>query len=109
MTEPMPVHPAAVLTARNSRPCDDAVIPALREITAAVKRHDTVVLQQLYQVGERGDHDNSFHPNWSPSGMPSLHDPDGTHAMSEAQIEETIRCSRRPRPRPCAGDCGASA
>jgi len=92
VSEPMPVHPAAVLTARNYRPCDDAVIPHFRRITEAVKQHDTAILQQLYHVGGHGDHDNSFHPNWSPSGMPSFHDSDGSHAMSEAEIEETIQC-----------------
>ena len=92
VTEPMPVHPAAVLTARNYRPCDDAVLPGLRRITEAVKQHDTVVLQQLYHVGEHGDPDNAFHANWSPSGMPSFHDSDGSHAMTEAEIEETIQC-----------------
>lgn len=92
VTEPMPVHPAAVLTARNYRPCDDAVIPGLRRITEAVKQYDTVVLQQLYHVGQHGDYDNSFRPGWSPSGMPSFHDSDGSHAMAEAEIEETIQC-----------------
>lgn len=92
VTEPMPVHPAAVLTARNYRPCDDAVIPGLRRITEAVKQYDTVVLQQLYHVGQHGDYDNSFRPGWSPSGMPSFHDSDGSHAMTEAEIEETIQC-----------------
>ena len=41
VTEPMPVHRAAVLTARNYRPCDDAVIPKFREITDAVKQQLT--------------------------------------------------------------------
>lgn len=92
VTEPMPVHPAAVLTAHNYRPCDDAVIPGFRRITEAVRQYGTVVLQQLYHVGEHGDYDNSFHPNWSPSGMPSFHDSDGSHAMTEAEIEETLQC-----------------
>ncbi len=92
VTEPMPVHRAAVLTARNYRPCDDAVIPGLRRITEAVKPYDTVVLQQLYHVGEHGDPDNAFHASWSPSGMPSFHDSDGSHAMTEAEIEATIQC-----------------
>ena len=92
VTEPMPVHPAAVLTARNFRPCDDAVIPHFRRLTEAVKRHDTVILQQLYHVGEHGDADNSFHPNWSPSGLPSFHDSDGSHAMTDLEIEETLDC-----------------
>ncbi|MBS1269492.1 MAG: putative N-methylproline demethylase [Gammaproteobacteria bacterium] len=92
VTEPMPVHPAAVLTARNYRPCDDAVIPYFRRIAEAVKQYDVVVLQQLYHVGEHGDYDNSFHANWSPSGLPSYHDSDGSHAMTEAEIEETLQC-----------------
>ena len=90
VVEPVPVHPAAILTARNFRPADDAVIPGFRRITEACKAHDTVMLQQLYHVGGHGDYDNSFHANWSPSGMPSYHDSDGSHAMTEAQIEETI-------------------
>nr|MCH9663116.1 FAD-dependent oxidoreductase [Gammaproteobacteria bacterium] len=37
-----------------------------------------------------GDQDNSWEPYWSPSGMPSMHDPWGSHAMREAEIEEII-------------------
>ena len=90
VVEPMPVHPAAVLTRGNFRHSDDAVIPAFRRLTEAVHEHGAVVLQQLYHVGQHGDADNSFHPNWSPSGMPSYHDSDGSHAMTEPEIEETI-------------------
>jgi len=49
-----------------------------------------VTIQQLYHVGQHGDADNSFAPNWSPSGLPSYHDADGSHAMSEAEIEKVI-------------------
>lgn len=90
VVEPVPVHPAAVLTARNFRAADDAVIPGFRRITEACKAYGTVMIQQLYHVGGHGDYDNSFHPSWSPSGMPSYHDSDGSHAMTEAEIEETI-------------------
>ncbi len=48
------------------------------------------MIQQLYHVGQHGDADNSFAPNWSPSGMPSYHDSDGSHAMTEAEIETII-------------------
>jgi len=92
VTEPMPVHPAAVLTARNYRPCDDSLIPQFRRITESVRQYDVVVLQQLYHVGAHGDYDNSFHANLSPSGRPSYHDSDGSHAMSAARIEEALRC-----------------
>ena len=48
------------------------------------------MIQQLYHVGQHGDADNSFQPNWSPSGLPSYHDADGSHAMTVAEIEEVI-------------------
>jgi len=88
--EPMPVHAAAVLTRGNFRHSDDSVIPHFRRIAEAVQAEGAVILQQLYHVGQHGDSDNSFHPNWSPSGGPSYHDSDGSHAMTGAEIEETI-------------------
>ncbi|MEE2717015.1 MAG: FAD-dependent oxidoreductase [SAR324 cluster bacterium] len=88
--EPVPVHAAAVLTRGNFRHSTDEVIPHFRKITEAVHEEGAVILQQLYHVGQHGDADNSFHPNWSPSGLPSYHDSDGSHAMTEAEIEETI-------------------
>ncbi|MCX7302028.1 MAG: FAD-dependent oxidoreductase [Rhodobacterales bacterium] len=90
VVEPVPVHTAAVLTRGNFRHDDDAVIPAFRKVTEAVKAEGAVILQQLYHVGGHGDADNSWHPNWSPSGMPSYHDSDGSAAMTEAQIKETM-------------------
>jgi len=90
VVEPVPVHPAAVLTRGNFTPGSDAVIPAFRKVTEAVKAEGAVILQQLYHVGAHGDQDNAWHPSWSPSGGPSWHDSDGSHAMTEAEIEETI-------------------
>jgi 2,4-dienoyl-CoA reductase-like NADH-dependent reductase (Old Yellow Enzyme family)/thioredoxin reductase len=89
--EPMPVHPAAVLTRGNFRVGSDDVIPGFRRITDACHAHDTVMIQQLYHVGAHGDWDNSWHAPWSPSGGPSYHDNDGSHPMTAAQIEETIQ------------------
>lgn len=90
VVEPMPVHQAAVLTRGNFRPSDDVVIPYFRKVTEAIKSHDAVAIQQLYHVGQHADSDNSFHAGWSPSGLPSYHDSDGSHRMIEADIEETI-------------------
>jgi 2,4-dienoyl-CoA reductase-like NADH-dependent reductase (Old Yellow Enzyme family)/thioredoxin reductase len=92
VVEPMPVHPTAVLTRGNFRPCDDAVIPHFRKITDAVHAHGTTILQQLYHVGQHGDSDLSFMPHWSPSGLSSYHDSDGSHAMRENEILEVIDC-----------------
>jgi len=90
VVEPMPVHPAAVLTRGNFRNSSDDVIPHFRKLTEASKAEGAVMIQQLYHVGAHGDGDNSWHPAWSPSGGPSYHDSDGSHAMNESEIEETI-------------------
>jgi 2,4-dienoyl-CoA reductase-like NADH-dependent reductase (Old Yellow Enzyme family)/thioredoxin reductase len=66
------------------------VIPAFRTITDEVKAAGAVILQQLYHIGAHGDSDLSFTPHWSPSGGPSYHDSDGSHAMTEIEIEELL-------------------
>ena len=93
VVEPVPVHRTAVLTRGNFRhDDDDAAVPAFRQMTDACRdaNPDVVMIQQLYHVGQHGDADNSFAPNWSPSGLPSYHDADGSHAMTEAEIHEVI-------------------
>jgi 2,4-dienoyl-CoA reductase-like NADH-dependent reductase (Old Yellow Enzyme family) len=92
VVEPVPIHRTAVLTRGNFRPDDDAIIPACLRVTDACRAvaPDVVLIQQLYDVGQHGDADNSFAPNWSPSGLPSYHDADGSHAMTTAEIEELI-------------------
>ncbi len=90
VVEPVPVHQSAVLTRGNFRNSDDSVIPYFRKITDDCHQYDTVMIQQMYHVGAHGEWDNSFTPNWSPSGLPSMHDHDGSMAMSAAQIEQII-------------------
>jgi 2,4-dienoyl-CoA reductase-like NADH-dependent reductase (Old Yellow Enzyme family) len=92
VVEPMPIHRTAVLTRGNFRHDDDAVIPAFRRLTDACREAnpEVVLVHQLYHVGQHGDADNSFAPNWSPSGLPSYHDSDGSHAMTVDEIEELI-------------------
>ena len=90
VAEPMPVHRTGVLTRGNFRANDDSVIPAFRKITEPIKEAGAVILQQLYHIGAHGDSDLSFAPHWSPSGHPSYHDSDGSHAMRVSEIEEII-------------------
>ena len=92
VVEPIPVHRTGVLTRGNFRHADDSVIPAFRRLTDACREAnpDIVMIHQLYHVGQHGDADNSFAPNWSPSGLPSYHDADGGHAMTAGEIEELI-------------------
>ena len=95
VVEPVPVHATAVLTRGNFRADDDSVVPHFRRLTdacheAAAADGGVVMIQQLYHVGQHGDAANSFRENWSPSGLPSMHDADGSHAMTEAEIDEVI-------------------
>ena len=90
VVEPVPVHRTAVLTRGNFQHGDDGIISHCRRITEACHEHGTVMIQQLYHVGAHGDWDNSFEPNWSPSGLPSMHDSDGSHAMNQKEIEEIV-------------------
>jgi 2,4-dienoyl-CoA reductase-like NADH-dependent reductase (Old Yellow Enzyme family) len=92
VVEPVPVHRTGVLTRGNFRHSDDAIIPAFRRLTDACREAnpDIVMIHQLYHLGQHSDADNSFAPNWSPSGLPSYHDADGSHEMTEDEIEELI-------------------
>jgi 2,4-dienoyl-CoA reductase-like NADH-dependent reductase (Old Yellow Enzyme family)/thioredoxin reductase len=90
VVEPAPVHRTAVLIRGNFLAENDAVIPHFRRITDECHKHGTVMMHQAYHVGGHGDQDNSWEPYWSPSGVPSFHDQWGSHAMTEAEIEELI-------------------
>lgn len=90
VSEPVPVHRTGVLTRGNYLHSSDGVIPHFRKITDDVKAAGAVIPQQLYHIGAHGDSDLSFAPHWSPSGLPSYHDSDGSHAMTEPEIEELL-------------------
>jgi 2,4-dienoyl-CoA reductase-like NADH-dependent reductase (Old Yellow Enzyme family)/thioredoxin reductase len=90
VTEPVPAHRTGVLTRGNLAHESDAVIPHFQAITEKVKAAGAVIVQQIYHVGAHGDSDLSFQPHWSPSGGPSYHDSDGSHKMTEAEIDEVL-------------------
>ncbi|MBT6509348.1 MAG: oxidoreductase, partial [Rhodospirillaceae bacterium] len=68
----------------------DEIVPGLAAIADAVHEHGAVVVQQLNHSGQHADGDNSWLPNWSVSGLPSLKDGSGSHAMNEAEIETVL-------------------
>ncbi len=90
VVEPVPVHATGVLTRGNFRHGDDSIVEPFHRITDAVHTEGATILHQLYHVGQHGDFDNSYRESWSPSGLPSYHDADGSHAMSEREIEEIV-------------------
>jgi 2,4-dienoyl-CoA reductase-like NADH-dependent reductase (Old Yellow Enzyme family) len=90
VVEPVPAHRTGVLIRGNFLAESDEVIPHFRRITDECHSHDTTMIHQIYHIGGHGDQDNSWEPYWSPSGMPSMHDPWGSKAMTEAEIEEII-------------------
>ncbi len=91
VAEPVPVHRTGVLTRGNFRHGSDEIIPHFQRITDEVRDAGAVILQQLYHVGAHGDADLSFAAHWSPSGGPSYHDSDGSHAMTESEILELLQ------------------
>ena len=102
VVEPVPVHATAVLTRGNFRHGDDSIVEPFRRITDAIHAEGATILHQLYHVGQHGDFDNSYRESWSPSGLPSYHDSDGSHAMAERRDHRghrRIRRRRRPRAR----------
>jgi 2,4-dienoyl-CoA reductase-like NADH-dependent reductase (Old Yellow Enzyme family) len=90
VVEPVPVHASAVLTRGNFLHSTDDIIPYFHKVTDAVHAQGAVICHQLYHVGAHADADNSYHAGWSPSGVPSFHDSDGSHAMTEAEIQEVL-------------------
>jgi 2,4-dienoyl-CoA reductase-like NADH-dependent reductase (Old Yellow Enzyme family)/thioredoxin reductase len=90
VTEPVPVHPTGVLTRGNILHSSDKITPHFQRITEKVKDAGAVICQQIYHIGAHGDSDLSFSPHWSPSGGPSYHDSDGSHKMTETEIEEVL-------------------
>ena len=90
VTEPLPAHGTGVLTRGNMRHGDDAIIAPFRAITDAVKDAGAVICQQIYHIGAHGDSDLSYTPHFSPSGGPSYHDSDGSHAMTGSEVQELL-------------------
>jgi len=90
VVEPVPPHPSGILIRANFRGQDPTTVPHFRRITDECKSHGTVMIHQIYHVGQHGDQDHSFHAYWSPSGLPSFHDQHGSHRMTEAEIETMI-------------------
>ncbi|MSP83265.1 MAG: FAD-dependent oxidoreductase [Alphaproteobacteria bacterium] len=90
VVEPVPPHQSGVLIRGNFRVQDDATIAPFRRITDACHAEGAVMIHQIYHIGANGDSDNSWHANWSPSGTLSVYEADGSHPMTEAEIEEMI-------------------
>ncbi len=101
VVEPVPATRQTQLTRGKFRAEDDSIIPYFRRVTDSVHSHGAVIIQQIYHLGAHGDWDNAFAANWSPSGRISMHDSDGSHAMTEAEIEYVVesfgQAARRAR------------
>ncbi|GAB1481075.1 FAD-dependent oxidoreductase [Paracoccaceae bacterium] len=88
--EPVPAHRTGVLTRGNLAWESDDIIKPFQQVTSRIRAAGAVAIQQIYHVGAHGDSDLSFQPHWSPSGGPSYHDSDGSHRMTEAEIDELL-------------------
>ncbi|NQV45839.1 MAG: FAD-dependent oxidoreductase [Rhodospirillales bacterium] len=90
VVEPSPAHRTGILTRGNFLHEDDSVIPSFRRVTDECHREGATMIHQIYHVGAHGDQDNSWEPYWSPSGTPSMHDPWGSHEMTDIEVQELV-------------------
>lgn len=91
VVEPLPVHRSTVFARGNvDRAKMEKSNRRLRDLAAAVTENGAVGILQLIHLGQHGDGEVSFLPNWSPSGLPSFIGSTGSHEMTEEEIEEVI-------------------
>ena len=114
--EAIAAHETSVVARPSLPPGDDTLVPHLRRLVEACHEHGAVMVQGITHVGAHGEADNAFTPSWSPSGGLSYLDFHGSHAMTEAEIEEVIegfiRTARLAKEAGCDGvevDAGYNA
>jgi len=88
--EPLPVHPTAGVTPQNYRFADERFVPALRRLVAAVHRHGTVFVSQLYHLGPNADHTATMRERWAPSERPVPDGPGMLHVVDAGDIAELL-------------------
>lgn len=89
VSDPLPIHPTSDIfrtTLRVSATTQDSFKPLI----TSCRGQDVPAILQLFHVGAHGCAKTAFAPAWSPSGMPSLRDQDGSHEMSAEEIETLI-------------------
>jgi len=91
VVEPLPVHPTTVFARGNiDRKKMERSSSRLKKLADAVTENGSVGILQLIHLGQHGDGDVSFLPNWSPSGLPSFIGSSGSHPMTNEEIKEVI-------------------
>lgn len=91
VVEPLPVHRSALFAQGNvDRTKMERSDAKLREVAQAVKENGAVGILQLIHLGQHGDGEVSFLPNWSPSGLPSFIGSAGSHEMTPDEIETIV-------------------
>ena len=91
VVEAIAAHETSVVARPSLPPGDDTLVPHLRRLVEACREHGAVMVQGIAHVGAHGESDNAFTPAWSPSGGLSYLDFHGSHAMTEAEIEDVIK------------------
>ncbi len=88
--EPLPAHPVAVNTRGQFNLDDQDATRRFRRLTDAVHAFDTVIMQQIFHIGAHADSENSHLPAWAPSAIQSDKHNAAAHAMTGAEVEETL-------------------
>ncbi len=88
--EPLPVHPTAGVTPQNYDFRDERFVPALRALVDAVHAHGTVLVSQLYHLGQNADPFATLRERWAPSAAVAPGGPGLVREMDERDIAELV-------------------
>jgi 2,4-dienoyl-CoA reductase-like NADH-dependent reductase (Old Yellow Enzyme family) len=88
--EPLPVHPTAGVTPQNYRVDHPGFVAGLREVALAVHAHGTVLVSQLYHLGQNADELATQRERWAPSAGPAPDGPGMLRAIDDADIAELV-------------------
>jgi 2,4-dienoyl-CoA reductase-like NADH-dependent reductase (Old Yellow Enzyme family) len=89
VNDPVSVHPSSA-TLRTTLALQQDELDQYPAMIACCRRAGVAALQQLVHAGAQGCAVTAFAAAWSPSGLPSLRDQDGSHAMSDGEVETLI-------------------
>jgi 2,4-dienoyl-CoA reductase-like NADH-dependent reductase (Old Yellow Enzyme family) len=88
--EPLPVHATAGVTPQNYVFRDERFVAGLRGIADAVHAHGTVLVSQLYHLGQNADPFATMRERWGPSTAPAPGGPGLVREVDERDLGELV-------------------
>ena len=88
--EPLPVHATAGVTPQNYVFRDERFVAGLRALVDAVHAHGTVLVSQLYHLGQNADPFATMRERWAPSAAPAPGGPGLVREVDARDLAELL-------------------